>query len=518
MSVTRLYTYLRKSTESEERQELSIPAQQKELVDLVSRRGLVVVGEPIKESRTAKMPGRPKFNEMVENIQRGEADGILCWHLDRLARNPVDGGNIIWLLGEGVIKEIVTPNRVFTGSADDKLMMSIIFGMATKVSDDLSNVIRRGNRECLEEGRWPGKPKLGYMRDFQTKEVVPDPKLFDLVKEIWRLRLDGTSTQEILHRTRDEWGLLTPVHGKSGGKKLSSSQLYRVLKDPFYAGLMFRGEETYQGNHTPMITWEEFEQVQRMFRRDRGPNACTQKNLFTYRGLIACGACQATVTVQNTKNRHGTSYIHYRCARKKKKYSYCPEGSVQEQVIDREVEKFLEGLYLSADLADWVSARISSLEEERIVASRSTEERLAERVAQIQSRLEGLRGLVADGLISRDEFKSDKEKLLKQQHALERQLREPEAVRTNGLLQPWRDGLSLANLALFWFRNGNSAKKRQVVKSTCYNLFLEGKKLSIEGKKILEEYRKLQSVPSKWRWWNEVKTQILNNHDKMNKL
>src|SRR5436190_7685804 len=98
MSTLRYFKALRKSSESEERQELSIPAQDRELNALTVRRQLKVIGPTFEESMSAKEPGRPVFNDVVARICRGEADGILCWKLDRLARNPVDGGRIMYTL------------------------------------------------------------------------------------------------------------------------------------------------------------------------------------------------------------------------------------------------------------------------------------------------------------------------------------------------------------------------------------------------------------------------------------
>src|SRR3989338_7863931 len=93
----RYFLYARKSTDVEDKQVLSIEAQLAELRALAKSEQLEIDGEFV-EKRSAKMPGRPVFMDMMARIQKGEAQGIVCWKIDRLARNPVDGGQIHWLL------------------------------------------------------------------------------------------------------------------------------------------------------------------------------------------------------------------------------------------------------------------------------------------------------------------------------------------------------------------------------------------------------------------------------------
>jgi DNA invertase Pin-like site-specific DNA recombinase len=92
--MTKFFLYARKSTDEPDRQVLSIEAQITELKEFAKKENLEIVDIFI-ESQTAKEPGRPIFNEMLSRIERGEANGILAWHPDRLARNSVDGGRII---------------------------------------------------------------------------------------------------------------------------------------------------------------------------------------------------------------------------------------------------------------------------------------------------------------------------------------------------------------------------------------------------------------------------------------
>ncbi len=120
--------YCRKSLESEERQALSIESQINELKNLAGRLSLDVA-EILTESQSAKYPGRPVFNEMTKRLYKGEVKGVLCWKLDRLARNPIDGAALIWALDRGNLSEIVTPYGTLRNTSNDKFLMQLEFGM-----------------------------------------------------------------------------------------------------------------------------------------------------------------------------------------------------------------------------------------------------------------------------------------------------------------------------------------------------------------------------------------------------
>ena len=100
--------YCRKSTDEKDRQVLSIEAQIAELKEFAQREKFSVV-EVITEAKTAKIPGREQFAEVLRRIEKGEADGILSWHPDRLARNSIDGGKVIYLLDTGHLKDLKFP-------------------------------------------------------------------------------------------------------------------------------------------------------------------------------------------------------------------------------------------------------------------------------------------------------------------------------------------------------------------------------------------------------------------------
>jgi DNA invertase Pin-like site-specific DNA recombinase len=147
------FLYARKSTDVEDKQILSIEAQLAELRALAKREQLNVV-EVFVEKRSAKMPGRVIFGDMMARIQKGEAQGIICWKIDRLARNPVDGGQIQWLLQQGVIRHIQTHDRSHFPN-DNVLMMSVELGMANEYIRQLSANTARGLRQKARQGIYP---------------------------------------------------------------------------------------------------------------------------------------------------------------------------------------------------------------------------------------------------------------------------------------------------------------------------------------------------------------------------
>jgi site-specific DNA recombinase len=155
------FMYCRKSSEAEDRQILSIDSQVTELKRYAARKN-IQISSVFTEAKSAKALGRPVFNSMMARLYRGEVDGILCWELDRLARNPVDGGAIIWAMKEHDVK-IITPFQTYGQSEENVVWMYLEFGMAQKYVDDLSKNVKRGLRTNAEMGWRPGPTPPGYM-------------------------------------------------------------------------------------------------------------------------------------------------------------------------------------------------------------------------------------------------------------------------------------------------------------------------------------------------------------------
>ncbi len=493
MNPLKYVVYVRKSTLDDGKQQLSIPAQERELLSFAQARNLLIVGEPIRETRSAKEPGRPEFARVMAMLNAKKADAVLCWHLNRLARNPIDGGSIMWLLGTGAIKEILTPERAFTGSGDDKLMMSIIFGMATKDIDDLRKNICRGNKQALLQGLWPGAPKIGYTRDRSTMKLLADPVRLPLIREAFRLRRMGVPMSDILNRARKEWHLTTPVMRSHGGKLISQSLLYRTLRDPFYAGLMVRKEGSFPGTHPAAVSWAEFEEVQEQFKRLGASEPRPQTNRFPYRGILRCGSCASVVTAENKVNRFGTRYTYYHCCRKSRAYLYCDEPSVEQVSLEEQLALSINDLTLPPDVAEAVLDELRSVRAEVCDSESRVVQTVEAKLVKNDEKLRNLRHLAAEGRITGEELDEDRRALTSEQIALRAQLERASPVA--GLIEPLMEGISFAVLAKKKFEAGEPEKKREVCQTLFSNLALKQKTLLVEAKYPFQVSRALAQLP-----------------------
>ncbi len=296
----RYFLYARKSSESEERQVQSIEDQLKRLKERSDSLKLSIV-DTFTESKSAKAPDlRLGFNEMIERIKKGEANGILCWGLDRLSRNPVDGGKLQWMLQQGELLSIQTIDKEYTRE-ESALMMSLVNGMANQYLLDLSKNVKRGLYSKVEKGWLPNLTPLGYLNSkIKAKgenDIYPDSERFDLLRKAWDMMLMGHHTPpKILEKLNDEWGFRTVKRKRLGEKPLSRSGIYRIFTNPFYAGMIKYGGKIYPGKHKPMITLEEYDRVQVLLGRKGKPRP--KKHEFAYTGVLRCEECGCVYTAE----------------------------------------------------------------------------------------------------------------------------------------------------------------------------------------------------------------------------
>src|SRR3989338_5076186 len=203
----KFFLYARKSTDVEDKQARSIEDQIAELRAFAKQENLNITDVLI-EKQSAKIPGRPIFNEMLDKIERGEANGILAWHADRLARNSVDGGRIIYLLHTGKLAGLKFPTLWFESTPQGKFMLNIAFGQSKYYVDSLSENTKRGLRQKVRRGEFPGPAPIGYLNDLRTRTIVIDPKKAPLIRKAYEIYSQGISRLEDISNFLADNGML----------------------------------------------------------------------------------------------------------------------------------------------------------------------------------------------------------------------------------------------------------------------------------------------------------------------
>jgi site-specific DNA recombinase len=517
-TVTRYFIYCRKSTESEDRQVLSIDSQNQECHRLAQVGGFEVA-DVLTESRSAKAPGRPVFNAMMDRIRRGEAQGIICWKADRLARNPVDGGAVTWALKEQHV-DIVTPTQTFSQANGNILLLYIEFGMAQQFVDDLSRNVKRGLYAKADKGWYPSLAPLGYLnnkhKEKGTRDIRVDAERFPLVRKMWDLMLAGTHTvPQIVRIANKEWHFRTRPMKRLGGKPLSVGALYKIFTSPFYYGWYEypRGSgRWYSGSHPPMITVEEYDCVQALLGRKGRPRPI--RHTFAFTGLIHCGECGRMITAEEKHQlicpvckvkfayrRHDTCpscgtgiadmsgptmlhYVYYRCT--KRKEPRCTQGAITVADLEQQILGYLARLRLSERALQWANRY---LDEYRVQATNFDAEFRDSQGRAYETCLKKLSNLVDlhtspqninGSLLSNDEYARRRAELLREKARLDAIM--ASGINADRLYLAVKDVLTMAATAAAEFHRGEAGTKRRILARIGSNLTLKDGTLSIDAK------------------------------------
>ena len=504
----RYFLYVRRSQDSEDRQMASLDDQKDEMMLVAKRLGLEII-EVIEESQSAKKPGRPRFNEMLSRINAGEADGILCWKINRLARNPVDGGQISWMLQEGIIKHIQAYSSSYYPT-DNVLMMAVELGMANQFVKDLSVDVKRGMRKKAERG-WMAQRLLaiGYKHntgyESGENEILSTPDL-KIMRRLFDEILNNSYSASDIQRLSKKYGLKNKK-----GKMYGLQTIINNLTNPFYCGIfLWRDGEGNQirhiGRHEAILTEDEFNTVQ-LKLGEKGRPTRVNKYDFAYRGPITCGECGMSITSEHKKrcackNCHYKfscktstscpkckteiadmkspkfySNIYYHCT-KKSKIHKCVQGVIDETDLELQIKKELSQVEIEEDFYKWAVEALKYMHGEEMVEQDEVIDRLDGQVRTLRQRLDKYLVMRADGEISSD-------KLVKMSKETESELYdiEQERKRINNRMKDWVSTadmyLTFADRVCVRFSSASNEEKREMLQTLGSTLKLKDKKLFI---------------------------------------
>ncbi len=514
------FLYARKSSESEDRQVQSIDDQVRTLTELADKHGKKI-SKVYTEAKSAKQPdNRPVFKQMIQGIERGEADGIMCWQINRLSRNPVDSGHIQWMLQQGKIKSLQTIEKEYRPE-DNVLLFSVESGSANQFILDLSKNVKRGNQSKLMKGWRPGMAPIGYLNNLSDHTIIADPERFPVIKKIWNLMLTGDyAVSSLLKTLNDDWGFRTAKKRRSGGKPLSLGGLYAMFTSPFYMGTIIHGGQSYPGKHEIMVTPEEFDQVQVILGRKgkRRP----KKHNFAFTGIIRCGQCGCAVTAE-TKTKfikqsgETKDYTYYHCTKQKVGIS-CSQPSIDLDSLEKQIDSQLAPMTILPEFKDWALEVLNSNNDGEIEERSKVYETQHSTLVESQKQLDNLTKMRYRDLIGDDEFLRERNILQAEINHLKENLRTTEK-RAEDWLDITQKAFNFAASARHIFQDTNVETKRTILRTIGFECSLKDRKLSIKPEKwlepILENYPALElqyrTLEPKKLAHTKAKTEVLTS-------
>ena len=408
ISSQKLFLYARKSTDVEDKQVLSIEAQLQELRDFAKRENLEIVYEFV-EKQSAKVPGRPIFNNMIEQIEKGFANGILAWHPDRLARNSVDGGKIIYLLDGGGLADLKFPQFWCENTSQGKFMLNIAFGQSKYYVDSLAENTKRGLRQKVRRGEYPSLAPIGYINDVRTKTIIVDKKKSVIIRRAFELYAQNGSRLEDISNFLAQNNIFS-----SGGKRIKRDRISFILSNPFYYGHFRYASEIHEGKHQPLVSKKLFDRVQEIMR-EKGKPQKVKKHNFDFLGLMKC-PCSAAITAEKKIKPSGREYVYYRCTKKK---GPCQEKHfLRQEELYGQIKSFLQKVSLSSHDTERVLAELGKEEIQAKEQAKATVQNLKTQLGEVEQKLEKLLDVYLEETITAEEYASRKEKLLMFTHLL----------------------------------------------------------------------------------------------------
>ena len=491
-TIKKVFLYARRSSdESSDKQAQSIGDQINALKPIAKRYGYKIV-EIIEESKSSKQPYiRPKFTQMLERIENGEADGILTWHINRLSRNPVDSGTLGWMLQKSVIKVIRTMEREYLPE-DNVLLFSVEGAMANQYIRDLAVASRRGMKGKADRGWLPSRAPLGYSNNVVSNEIEVDIERWDMMRKTWDLLLSGNYTvPQIQKVANDEWGFRTPKFKRSGGQPMALSTMYRIFTNEFYTGTFIWAGDVYKGNHKPMITNDEYDKAQVILGREGKPRY--QEHEASYTGIVKCGECGSMCTVSVKKKIVKTTgelktYVYYNCTKRKRneetRKAVCRQNPVTLEKFEEQVDLELEKYTILPTFQKWAIDILDKRNDTEVQERTAIFESQQKAYNQNQRQIDNLTKMLMKELIDEDEFTTQRSELQKEQDKLKRNLDSTES-RAKKWLELTEQTFHFARYARKAYLKGDIQKKREIFAALGQNYVLQDKIVSIQATKWL---------------------------------
>ena len=464
------FLYTRKSTEDDDRQVMSIEAQLFELREYARRENLEIL-EEFQESKSAKTPGREIFGEMMAKIEKLDGVGILSWHPDRLARNSMDGGRIIYAVDQKKIVSLRFSTFWFEPTPQGLFMLQVAFGQSKYYSDNLAENIKRGIRQKLRRKEWIGLAPFGYQNNPLTRNIEPHPTEARIVKLAFEEYAKGGYGYESLAQFLAELGVVS-----KNQTPLAKVSIKRLLTHKAYLGFVRHKGEWFDGNFEPIISPALFEAVQKILRAKERPRKRKARHDFPFTGLFRCAECGSMISAQWATGKSGHRYRYYRCSKKRGR---CSQPYIQEVELARQIKSRLQTISLCDEMTNWMLSKVNEWEKGENLSSQSEVQNLSENIKTAEAKMEKLVSTYLDGDIPKLTYLKKKDEILLASAVLEQKKKDFERGKKNWV-EPLREWILDTKQADFLAKSDNFHEIKSFVQKIGTNPLVRDKSARFE--------------------------------------
>ena len=454
--------YYRKSTDTEDKQILSLDGQ-KEIVLNFAKRLKLEIKEEFSEKFSAKKSGRPIFNEIMNKLRNKEIDGIISYKADRLTRNYSDLGTLTELLENGI--EIYdTSFGQYNNDSNGKFMLGLNTCLAKRKIDDLSEDTRRGMRQKVEMGQPPYWATTGYKNDRIKKTWKIDKVKSKFVKKAFELYDTGQYSVAKISEKLAEEGFKTKT-----GNLITKTSLNDLLKNPTYYGEFYYNGELKKGKYKPIITKELWIRVQERLNGRSRIIKTTPKHSFEYRsGFLFCGECGMSITAELHKG-----HTYYRCTKSK---GHCSQGYIREEELEIQLVKMFKDIQLDKVVIEYIKSELKKLYKKEDNNQITLKQQLKEKLSKLKN---DKKKLFRKMVIS-DDYQEDFKEMMTD---IKKEIKETEKIikRSSDSTYDWLEKssnlLETLKEAPKLFLEGTIEKKLQLLQFVSSNHYILDKKL-----------------------------------------
>ena len=325
----------------------------------------MIEGEYVDRGESARSSDRTELQRMVEEVvASGTIDYVIVHKLDRFARNRVDDALMTMALQKAGARLISCSENI-----DDTPSGTLLHGIMASISEfyskNLASEVRKGFEQKVKGGGTPTRAKLGYPNARETTAdgrnvgiIQVDPQRAPLIRLAFELYATNDYSFATLCEVLAAKGLRSRPTRKHQGLPLTTSQIDRILKDPYYLGIVTYKGVKYVGSHRPLISEDLFLRVQGIIRAHAVSGDKRRIHHHWLKGTVFCGSCGKRLIFTKTRNRQGQIYEYFYCVGRQHYERACRQGWMPVEAVEDAVVKHYRTIQLSPERSQQIRAHV----------------------------------------------------------------------------------------------------------------------------------------------------------------